>query len=255
MAEIPDIQIRNVHLNSVPDYLIYPPHNIPVAVPVTVKIGVPIIDMPGCVEAHDGNRNSRTLVDNDPKGSKVFCDGHVPSYRPMDYVPEQLVYTKEADVPPVQSPPDAGEVEAPKTDIPDVPKEELPCPGPNAPRIGDIAQNKKEKVIGFELNEEKTICITLYEDIGIVEQYLPAPQVVTTTAAIATVATTSALLAKPLADLLLKVVKPAVKKAIGAIQTKLGRKPRRLTPSEVKSNLYREKRGLLPLKELKRKKN
>jgi hypothetical protein len=130
----------------------------------------------------------------------------------------------------------------------------VPCPGPNAPRIGDVAQNQKEKVSGFELNEDKTICITLYEDIGVVEQYLPSAQVVATTATIATVATTSALLAKPLADLLLKVVKPAVKKAIGTIQTKLGRKPRKLTPLEIRSNRYREKRGLPPLKELKMKK-
>ena len=42
--------------------------------------------------------------------------------------------------------------------------------------------------------------------------FLPSPQQVTTTASIAVVAT-SAALAKPLADLLLKLVKPAVKKA------------------------------------------
>ena len=58
------------------------------------------------------------------------------------------------------------------------------------------------------------ICVTLYEPISFTEQYLPAPQVVATTAGIAAVATTSALLAKPVADLLLKVVKPLVKKAI-----------------------------------------
>ena len=47
---------------------------------------------------------------------------------------------------------------------------------------------------------------------------------VTTTASIAVVATTSALLAKPLVDLLLKAVKPAVKKVmkkIAAIRVRL----------------------------------
>ena len=90
-------------------------------------------------------------------------------------------------------------------------------PRPNAPRIGDVAQNKKEKVFGFELQNVngQQICVTLYEPIPFTEQYLPAPQVVASTAGIAAaVATTSALLAKPVADLLLKVVKPLVKKAI-----------------------------------------
>ena len=53
------------------------------------------------------------------------------------------------------------------------------------------------------------------------EAFLPSPQIVTTTAVIATVATGSALLAKPLADLLLKVVKPVVKKAITFVKTKV----------------------------------
>ena len=133
-------------------------------------------------------------------------------------------------------------------------KEDPPCPGPMAPRIGDVAQNQKEKVSGFELQRDprnpdgEKICVTLYEDIGAVEAFLPAPQLVTTTAVIATVATGSALLAKPLADLLLKVVKPVVKKAIGAIQKKLGKTPYRPTQSEIRTNQYREKKGMLPLK-------
>ena len=120
-----------------------------------------------------------------------------------------------------------------------------------APRIGDIAQNQKEKVSGFELQRDPRnpdgakICVTLYEDIGAVEAFLPAPQLVTTTAVIATVATGSALLAKPLADLLLKVVKPVVKKAIGAIQKKLGKTPYSPTQSELRTNRYREKKGML----------
>ena len=55
-----------------------------------------------------------------------------------------------------------------------------------------------------------------------------------TTATIAVVATSSALLAKPLADLLLKVVKPAVKKAIGKVQKMLGKKEKVLSLQERK---------------------
>ena len=52
----------------------------------------------------------------------------------------------------------------------------------------------------------KKICVVLYEDISVIEAYLPSANVATTTAAIATVAGASALLAKPLADLLLRVL-------------------------------------------------
>ena len=49
---------------------------------------------------------------------------------------------------------------------------------------------------------------------------------ITVTASIAVVATTSALLAKPLADLLLKVVKPTVKKVVKKIAALRGKTPR-----------------------------
>ena len=58
---------------------------------------------------------------------------------------------------------------------------------------------------------------------------------VTTTASIAVVATTSALLAKPLADLLLKVVKPTVKKVIKKIAAIRGK--------SVKNESVRERQG------------
>jgi hypothetical protein len=248
---IPDIQVRPINTFFVPVRPLPTEFSLPSAPPVTVIIGIPVVDMPGCVEWHPDDRRAGNLPIEDENGVKTLCpNGQYPSFNAMDYTPEDLIYTSEAPPPAYKSSPPP---EAPETKVPEIPKEEVPCPGPNAPRIGDVAQNQKEKVSGFKLNEDKTICITLYEDIGVVEQFLPSPQVVATTATIATVATTSALLAKPLADLLLKVVKPAVKKAIGTIQTKLGRKPRKLTLQEVRANRYREKRGLLPLKELKMK--
>ncbi len=74
--------------------------------------------------------------------------------------------------------------------------------------------------------------MTLYEPIPFTEQYLPAPQVVATTAGIAAVATTSALLAKPLADILLKVVKPLVKKTIKKVASKFGKQSKQLSITE-----------------------
>ena len=56
-------------------------------------------------------------------------------------------------------------------------------------------------------------------------KYLPPLEAATTTAAIAAVATVSALLAKPIANWLLKLIKPAIKKIIAKIKKMLG-KPR-----------------------------
>ena len=97
MDPIPDIEIRSIYIPSAPNSLLQPSVYTPGAPPVTIQIGTPIIQMPGCVEAHDDNKQSKTLVNNDPEGSKVFCDGQVPSFRAMDYVPEQLIITKEQE--------------------------------------------------------------------------------------------------------------------------------------------------------------
>ena len=255
------------------DWMVNPPSAIPPSVPVTVDIGNPIVNMPGCVETNKENigrppNENQSLVNDDPNQNVVLCDGQMPAYAPMDYD------TRKLKIETIVPPPDEEEYqhrggynggaggtgavgEPPDTQQPD-PPEDPPCPGPNAPRIGDVAQNQTEKVSGFELQRDPRnpdgvkICVTLYENIGTTEQFLPAPQVVTTTATIAIVATSSALLAKPLADLLLKVVKPAIKKAMGAIQKKLGKTPYRPTQSEIKTNEYRVKKGLLGINFAKR---
>ena len=213
------------------------PPRLPSAPPVTVEIGVPIIDIPGCVEAHLDNKKGTNdkLVEDDSDGARVFCDGNMPSFNPIDYNPEELQYTQPPPKPPVVRPPEVPTPEIPKDVTPKVEeKEEVECPPPNAPRIGDVAQNQKERVSGFEV--QNGICVTLYEDIPLTAQYLPAPQVAATTAGIAVVATSSALLAKPLADLLLKVFKPAIKKVITKISKIRGKK--------VKIDSLKERRDL-----------
>ena len=199
---------------------------LPGAPPVTVQIGVPIIDIPGCVEAHLDNKQGTNdkLVEDDSDGTRVFCDGNMPSFNPINYNPEELQWTAPPPDPPKIAPPETPPTpEIPKDATPKVEiEEDPPCPPPNAPRIGDVAQNQKERVSGFEL--QNGICVTLYEDIPWQSQYLPAPQVAATTATIAVVATSSALLAKPLADLLLKVIKPAIKKVIAKISKIRGKK-------------------------------
>lgn len=235
---ISDINIRNVEVRdiNVPSWMTSQPR-IPSAPPVTVEVGVPVIDIPGCVEAHIENKKGTNdnLTGDDPKGARVFCDGNMPSYNPMDYNPDELDITQPPPKPPVVRPPEVPAPEIPKDAAPKAEiKEEPPCPPPNAPRIGDVAQNQKERVSGFEL--QNGVCVTLYEDIPLTAQYLPAPQVAATTATIAVVATSSALLAKPLADLLLKVFKPVIKKVITKISKIRGKK--------VKIDSLKERRDL-----------
>ena len=263
--DVKPIGVRSPQTIRVADnriWVVNPPDATLLEPPVVVQVGTPVVNIAGCVEMHKenakGNRNKQ-LVDNDPKGNVVLCDSGAPSFRAIDYQSNRLKWeTFYGDPPEVSSGVDVGDPPpTPTPQTPEPPKtptetaEDPPCPGPMAPRIGDVAQNMKEKVSGFELQRDPRnpdgvrICVTLYEDIGAVEAFLPTPQVATTTAVIATVATGSALLAKPLADLLLRVVKPAVKKAIGAIQSKLGKSPYRPTQAELRTNKYREKKGML----------
>jgi len=225
--DIPDIGVRNIVIpnQGVPRARVWeiaPPVVNYIEVPVSVDIGSPIVNMPGCVESHrDGGPQ---LAKDDPKGTQILCTNEYPSYNAMDYTPEDLIYKQEEPEPPKVAPPEAPATpEVPTDAIPQVGDEEVPCPPPNAPRIGDVAQNQKERVSGFEL--QNGICVTLYEDIPWTAQYLPAPQVAATTGGIAVVATSSALLAKPLADLLLKAFKPIIKKVLDKAKKLIGKKP------------------------------
>ena len=229
--EIPNINVQNIDIPRARVFELPPPavHNI--FVPVTVNIGSPIVNMPGCVESHpDGGPQ---LAKDDPDGTRIYCTNEYPSYNAMDYTPEELVITTTTaeKPPPVAPPPETPAApDVPQDAIPNVGDEEVPCPGPNAPRIGDVAQNQKERVSGFEL--QNGICVILYEDIPWTAQYLPAPQVAATTGGIAVVATSSALLAKPLADLLLKAFKPIIKKVLDKAKKLMGKKPPRLSTSD-----------------------
>ena len=229
MAEIRDVRNVEVRDIRIPSWMTNQPR-IPSAPPVTVQVGVPVIDIPGCVEAHLDNKKGTNdkLVEDDPDGARVFCDGNMPSFNPINYNPEELKYEQPPPKPPVVKPPETPAApEVPKDAAPKVEAKITPdCPGPNAPRIGDVAQNQRERVSGYELQmvNGQEICVVLYEDIPFTAQYLPAPQVAATTAVIAVTATSSALLAKPLADLLLKVFKPVIKKVITKISKIRGKK-------------------------------
>ena len=241
-----NVYMANVRDIYVPENRIWmrdTPQAIPHDVPVVVNIGKPIVDMPGCVTVHKENLKQRSknkmLVDNDPKGNTTLCDSGMPSFQPVDYQSQGLTWTT---VVPEEPEPDGMDSEPPPPpetpdtpgapEIPPATAEDKECPGPNDLRIGDYTTSGDEKVSGHEWNKDETECITLYESVGFVEKYLPSPQIVTTTATIAVVATSSALLAKPLADLLLKVIKPLVKKISAKVKKVMGKTDPVLSVSE-----------------------
>ena len=134
-VRIPETKIWDVNVAPpIVDYL---------SVPVTVNIGNPIVDMPGCVKSHpDGGPQ---LAEDDPKGTKILCTNEYPSYDAMDYTPEDLI-TKSEEVPPVASPEVPAAPEVPADAIPQTKKEEVECPPPNAPRIGDVTKPEGESI-------------------------------------------------------------------------------------------------------------
>ncbi len=260
--DIPEINIRDLSIPTVPRWAIEPSMAVPIYPPITSQVGLPIVNMPGCVKSHEDSNKNANLPNNDPDQVKIFCDGEMPSFNAINYDARRLQYETEKrsqEVPSVRSPeqPEAPEPPTPKTPAaPRTPNQGIDCP--------TEAQELKEPV-GFIKGDQKVIeyrlvgkeCIQVTEDIGITEQIvgnIPSAGAVTATASIAVVATSSAILAKPLADLLLRVVKPVVKKVLTKVQTLLGKKPRRLSRQEVIANQYREKRGLPVLKEPKKKK-
>ena len=247
--EIPQIGVQNINIPSIeaPGIYNYVPHT--QVYPFILNIGSPVVNMPGCVKFHPDaadNRETPNLKEEDSQGTKVLCDGQYPMYDAMDYTPEDLLIQVDTPPPVVQPPPEIDPPEVPPTG--DIGAEEVPCPGPNNLRVGDLTLSGDERVTGHELSADGKVCVTLYEPTTVAEKFLPSPNQATTTVAIAVIATAGAA-ATPL---LLRLIKPAVKKAIATLQKKIGTH-RGLSKSEIIANRYREKKGLPPLKVRKKK--
>ena len=200
MTDIPRFKINEIQIQEIP---IWKFNN-----PVVNYINKPVVDIPGCVRVHRNNLTS--LIDNpkDEYGSYTECGNFsIPSFEPLEYNPNEFKYTKaetanqtEEFVPPT--------VEPPKYE----PKKEkdkplfVACPGPNDQRVGDYRNEfKLERVIGHKRSKDNSKCITLYEDVKFIEQYIPNPPQLVSTALIASVAATT--------PLLLNLVKPLVRQA------------------------------------------
>ena len=226
-----NVRIRDIVIPDVPKWMSSdPPQAIPAMPPVTTQVGTPIVNIPGCVQAHKDNKENVNLKNEDDKGIMTLCDAGTPYYTAIDYDRNKIVLEQEPPEPPAYKPPE--KPEPPETKTPPVPKTPQIEPVSTCPTraqelknpIGKILEGNK-KITGYELVGKE--CIEVTEQLEILDQVvsnIPNAGAVTATASIAVVATTSALLAKPLADLLLKVVKPVVKKVLKKVATLRGKK-------------------------------
>ena len=210
---MPTIDIPNIKINKVEI------HEIPVwktDIQTLNNISKPIVDIPGCVRVHRNNLTSLIDSDKDEYGTYTECGNFsIPSFEPLQYNPNEFVYTQSETPQNQEQEFVQPTVEPPKYE-PKKKKDEIifvACPGKKDQRVGDYRNEfKLERVIGHERSEDGTECITLYESTKFIEQYIPNPPQLVSTAVIATVAAST--------PLLLNIVKPLVKNIIKKLTKK-----------------------------------
>jgi hypothetical protein len=255
VGSIPRIGVREIYVPQVPTWAIDLPLSIPQAPPVTLQIGFPTVEMPGCVEARETQGNNK-LIEDDPQGTLTLCTGPgMPYFNPPEFDP-----SKELVVIPMDNQPNLGAVSglgnnqstkenesttegaAQNPNLPGLdsnaikpPNVNLPCPRPGSPPPGAYGKYGTKIVKGYEENSAGE-CITLYEDIAllnVINNYTPPPQTILNTTSIAVGATLGvALVGQPLQQYLMKVVKPLAKKVTKTILKKLRKKEKILSVRE-----------------------
>lgn len=204
-----EIPVRNFNDPTIPSYI---------TPPVTVQVGLPIVDIPGCVETRDTD----DLREVDPRGNMVLCDGGIPSYNPINFEPNRIVPTAPAGVNTKQQekkPEPPGQVGVPQAAPPATVKVDCPTAAQQSKEpVGTYVEGFRKKVTEYKLIGNE--CVQITEAVPLPQQIvagLPSGGQVVQVGSIAVVATSSALLAKPLADVLLKSVKPTIKKIMKKI--------------------------------------
>ncbi len=208
LIDIPRFDIRKVEIHEIPIWK--------TEVPTLNKISKPIVDIPGCVRVHRNNLTSLIDSDKDEYGTYTECGNFsIPSFEPLQYNPNEFVYTQSETPQNQEQEFVQPTVEPPKYE-PKKKKDDplfVACPGKKDQRVGDYRNEfKLERVIGHERSEDGSECITLYESTKFIEQYIPNPPQLVSTAVIATVAAST--------PLLLNIVKPLVKNLIKKLTKK-----------------------------------
>ena len=130
---------------------------LPALPPVTMEVGTPIVNIPGCVEAHKDNKENVNLKNEDDKGVMTLCDAGTPYYTAIDYDRNKIKLEQEPPKPPAYKPPP--KPEPPETKTPAVPK----TPEPEKPECPTRAQQLKDPVGKIVEGNKKLVA---YEIVG-----------------------------------------------------------------------------------------
>ncbi len=206
MTKIPKIEIKEVYVPKIRLWEVQPP--------ILDLITKPVVDIPGCVDAHRNNLTG--LINEDELGTYQACGTFsIPSFEPLEYNPANFIYTAPAQQPQQkQEQPQQQERKTTKKKK----KEELeidPCPPKNPQyRPGDYRNDKKiERLVKWERSSSDGIsCVGVWEKVPFRESFIGTPQVLISTTVLGVVAGGSALLA------------PLIKKAISEIFKKIKKK-------------------------------
>ena len=197
MTKIPKIEIKEVYIPKIRLWEVQPP--------ILDIIYKPVVDIPGCVDAHRNNLTG--LINEDELGTYQACGTFdIPSFEPLDYNPANFQYTAPAKQQEQQQP------QPPQQQQPQIPQKKKdkkleipPCPSNKEQKIGDFRNDKKlERVIGYERGQNGIECITLYEDVPFISQYIPSFKQFTGVFSLALVGCS--------APIILNLVKPLVRK-------------------------------------------
>ena len=204
MTKIQKIEIKEVYVPKIRLWEVQPP--------ILDIIYKPVVDIPACVDAHRNNLTG--LINEDEQGTYQACGTfNIPSYEPLEYNPANFIYTAPAqqqeqqqEQPPQQQPEIATKKKEEELEIP-------PCPSKKDQKIGDFRNDKKlERVIGYERGTNGIECITLYEDVPFISQYIPSFKQFTGVFSLALVGCS--------APIIINLVKPIVKNVIKKLTKK-----------------------------------
>ena len=194
---IPDIYIPDIHIPEVP----------------LPSFNTTDIEVIGCTSYHRDTKNTgnRNLLLDDPNGVVTSCP--YPSFTPLIYDAQNLIITEQQA--PISEQEKLPEGKPPQAEIPKNEKKEeeyKPCPPKNAPfRQGDFKNELRlERLLKYERDIDG--CNAVWEKVPFIDQYIPSPSVVVSTAFIASVAATT--------PIILNLVKPIVKNLIKKLTSK-----------------------------------
>ena len=201
--DIPQIKIKEIEIPKIRTWEIQRP-----TLDIIYK---PVVDIPACVDAH--RNNLLNLIGEDEKGTYQACGTFdMPSYEPLEYNSGQFIYTP--PVTPQNQKPKEIQPEQPKITQKKKEKIEIkPCPGDKEQKIGDFRNDKKLlRVSGYKRGQNGIECITLYEDVPFIDQYIPSFKQFTGVFSLALVGCS--------APIILNLVKPLVKNLIKKLTKK-----------------------------------